>query len=74
MPTVKALKLTKATHSLIRAAAILPFEDNAQPAPDGDLLVPIGDDVAERLEAKRLAGESDDDLITRLFGTLHGVN
>lgn len=58
--------LSDATLQELRSLAVRPFESHATPLPDGRWLVSMEEDTLERLEAHRLAGESDDDLIARI--------
>lgn len=42
------------------------FISTAEPRGDGLFNVAVGEDVAERIDQKRLPGESDDDVVRRL--------
>lgn len=69
--------VSKATH-LLFAGLTRPghtLRDTAVARPDGQMELTLDDEVTERLEAHRLEGESDDELIERVLRTAeHGVN
>jgi hypothetical protein len=50
----------------------MPFRSTATRQPDGMWLVPVEDDTYERLDAHRLAGESDEDTVQRLIHRYRG--
>lgn len=51
------------------------LRDTAEPTRRPNLYrLTLSDDVAERLESKRLPSESDDDLLTRILSTTKGLN
>ena len=57
---MKWIRISEAIHRAIAESAI-------RRQPDGSWLVPVSDEVADRLDEVRLAGESDDDLIMRMI-------
>ncbi len=65
--TVKTIKISDATNRAIADAAIYPFHSTAKRLPDGDWVVPVDDEVYQRIEDNRLPGESDDDVILRVL-------
>lgn len=69
------LSITPQAHAAVRAATLAgrDFRDNSRPDPanPGMLLVPVGDDTAERLQKLRLLGETVSDTLIRLLA-LHG--
>jgi hypothetical protein len=66
MPTIV---LSQVARDLIRAASSPDrlFRDTATARPDGLFDIPVSDDVMASLTKLRHPGESDDDLIVRLF-------
>lgn len=51
------------------------FKDTTRPRSDGTFELDLADDVSERVEAMRQAGESDDDVLFRLLAmTAFGIN
>ncbi len=69
MPTIR---LTDATRRDLADLAILPFANTGVRQPDGTWLVPVDDDVMERLRQQRLPDESDDMLVSRLVRAWRG--
>ena len=53
--------------------AILPFRSNATRQDDGTWLLPIDDEVWQRVEDKRLPDESHDDTLTRIIREYRGL-
>lgn len=64
---MRTIRVSDATYRAIAALALLPFRSTATWQPDGAWLAPLEDDTYERLEAHRLAGESDEDTVQRLI-------
>lgn len=64
MPTIR---LSDATYRDLADLAILPFAGTGIRQSDGSWLVPLDDETLERLRQNRLAGETDDDLVSRLI-------
>ena len=64
---MKWLHVSETTHRALADAAIYPWHETGQRQADGSWLIPVGDEVAERLDEIRLDGESDDDVIMRLI-------
>ena len=62
---MKTVRISDATNRAIIDAAIYPFHSTATRLPDGNWLVPVDDEVYQRIEDNRLPGESDDDVILR---------
>ena len=69
---MKTIKISETTYSAITEAAILPFRSTAKRMTDGGWLVPVEDDVHERLRDERLPGETDDDTIQRMIHVYFG--
>ena len=63
--TMKTIKISDATNRAIADAAIYPFHSTAKRLPDGDWLVPVDEEVYQKIEANRLPGETDDDVVLR---------
>jgi len=57
--------LTEEAHRAVRAETIGDFRDTSRVLPDGTREVPVSDDVAARVEAVRLPGETVSDTILR---------
>jgi hypothetical protein len=64
---MKWLHVSETTHRAIAEAAIYPYHETGRRQADGSWLIPMGDEVFERLDEERLYGESDDDLIMRII-------
>lgn len=64
---MRTIRVSDATYRAIAALALLPFRSTATRQPDGAWLAPLEGDTYERLEAHRLAGESDEDTVQRLI-------
>ena len=62
---MKTVRISDAAYRDIADAAIYPFHSTARRLPDGDWVVPVDDEVYQRIEDNRLPGESDDDVILR---------
>jgi len=69
---MKTIRLSDATHRALMEQALLPFQPTGARQPDGTWLVPVSDETWDRLEAQRLAGESDDDLVMRVLRAYEG--
>lgn len=69
---MKTIKVSETTYRAIAEAAILPFRSTAKRMTDGDWLIPVEDDVHERLQDERLPGENDDDTIQRMIHVYFG--
>jgi hypothetical protein len=69
---MKLIRVSDTTYRMVAELAILPFRSTGTRQPDGTWLVPIGEDVWGHLEAHRLPGESDDDVVTRLIRAARG--
>jgi hypothetical protein len=63
---MKLIRVSDATYRMVAEMAILPFRSTGTRQPDGSWLVPIDDEVFDRLEQERLPGESDEDVAVRL--------
>ena len=55
---MKTVRISDATNRAIIDAAIYPFHSTATRLPDGNWLVPVDDEVYQRIEDNRLPGES----------------
>ena len=64
---MKTIRLTDATSRALADLAILSFRSTATQQPDGMWLVPVGDEVWDRLQSHRFPGECDDDLVQRVI-------
>lgn len=64
-PSMRWLHISDATHRAIVDAAIFPFHETGRRQTDGSWLIPVSDEVAERIDQLRLPGESDDDVLAR---------
>jgi hypothetical protein len=64
---MKWIHVSEITHRALAESAIYPWQETGRRQEDGSWLIPVGEEVAERLDEERLAGESDDDLIMRLI-------
>ena len=62
-----SIRVNDATYRAIAELSILPFRSTATRQPDNTWLLPVDPDVHAAIEAKRLPGESDDDVIQRLI-------
>ena len=64
---MKWIHVSETTHRALAEAAIYPWQETGRRQEDGSWLMPVGKEVAERLNAVRLDRESDDDLIMRMI-------
>jgi hypothetical protein len=64
---MKWLHVSETAHRALADAAIYPWYETGRRQEDGSWLIPVDDEVAERLDEVRLDGESDDDLIMRMI-------
>jgi hypothetical protein len=64
---MKWIHVSETTHRALADAAIYPWRETGRRQADGSWLIPMGDEVFERLDEERLYGESDDDLIMRII-------
>jgi hypothetical protein len=64
---MKAIRITTETLQAIRDLAILPFRSDATQQDDGTWLVPLDDDVWQRLRDMKLPAETMDDTLTRII-------
>jgi hypothetical protein len=69
MPTIR---LTNATYRDLADLAILPFASTGIRQLDGSWLLPLEDEIMERLQQRRLPGETDDMLVSRLVRAWRG--
>ena len=69
---MKTIRLTDAANHAIAAAATFPFQLTGERQVDGTWLVPIEDETFERLDSHRLSGESDEDVVLRMFRAYRG--
>jgi hypothetical protein len=69
---MKTIRLSDATQRAVMEQALLPFQPTGVRQPDGFWLTPVSDETWERLEAQRLPGESDDDLVMRILRAYEG--
>jgi uncharacterized protein (DUF302 family) len=70
---MKAIRITSGTLQAIRDMAILPFRSNATQQDDGTWLVPLHDDVWQRLHEMQLLAENMDDTLTRIIRSYRGL-
>ena len=70
---MKTIRVTNDTLRAIADLAILPFRSNAIRQDDGTWLLPVDDEVWQRIEDKRLAAESHDDTLTRIIREYRGL-
>ena len=68
------IRISDAAMNLIHDASIGFFRQEGKRAADGMWEVPIDEDTLERLDYHRMAGETDDDVIIRMFGIRKGLN
>jgi hypothetical protein len=61
------IRLTDATYTALARLAIGTFRQTGQRQADGTWLVPIEQDTWDALQAKRLPGETDEDVIQRVI-------
>ncbi len=73
MTTMKTIRISSETLQAIRDLAILPFRTNATQHDDGTWLVPLDDDVWQRLHDMQLPAESMDDTLTRIIRSYRGL-
>jgi|UPI00035DA427 hypothetical protein len=59
------IRMTDATYTALARLAIGTFRPTGQRQADGTWLVPIEQDTWDALQAKRLPGETDEDVIQR---------
>jgi len=64
---MKTIRITSETLQAIRDLAILPFRANATQQDDGTWIVPLDDDVWQRLHDMQLPAETMDDTLTRII-------
>ena len=64
---MKTIRISDATNRAIAEAAVYPFHSTATRLLDGDWLVPVDDEVYQRIDDSRLPGETDDDVILRVL-------
>ena len=64
---MKTIHVSDATYRTIASLAILPFNSTGARQPDGSWIFPVDDEVYERIQKHRLAGESEDDTIQRMI-------
>jgi hypothetical protein len=64
---MKWIHVSDTTHRALAETAIYPWRETGRRQADGSWLIPVGEEVAERLYAVRLDRESDDDLIMRMI-------
>ena len=69
---MRRILLRDATYQALRAVAIGAFQSTGQRQPDGSWLVPVDEEVWARIQAIRMAGESDDDVVARVIHTRRG--
>lgn len=69
---MKTIRVSDATYRIIASLAILPFHSTGTRQPDGSWVFPVDDEVYERIQKHRLAGESEDDTIQRMIRHNHG--
>lgn len=71
---MKYILLTAEAQAAIRAAAKMPFRETGERQPDGIWRVPVDELVFEAIQAKRLEGESDSDVVLRYAARERGLN
>ena len=64
---MKTIRVSNDTLHAIADLAILPFRSNATRQDDGTWLIPVEDEVWQRIEDKRLPDESYDDTLMRII-------
>ena len=64
---MKAIRITSETLQPIQDLAILPFRSNATQQDNGTWLVPLDEDVWQRLHDMQLPAETMDDTLTRII-------
>lgn len=72
MIAMKTIRITSVTLQAIGDLAILPFRANATLQDDGMWLVPLDDDVWQRLHDIQLPAETMDDTLTRIIRSYRG--
>ena len=70
---MKTIRITSDTLRAIQDLAILPFRSNATQQDDGTWLVPLDDDVWQRLRDLQLPAETFDDTLTRIIRSYQGL-
>ena len=60
-------QISNRTMQLLRANALGGFKQTGTQLPNDWWIVPIADDIAERLSETRFEGESSDDLLQRIL-------
>ena len=70
---MKTIRITSETLQAIRELAILPFRSNATQQDDGTWLVPLDDDVWQRLHDMQTSDETMDDTLTRIIRDSQGL-
>ena len=73
MTAMKTIRITSDTLRAIRDLAILPFRSNATQEGDGTWLVPLDEDVWQRLHEMQFPAESMDDTLTRIIRNYRGL-
>ena len=61
------IRMSDATYTALASLAIGRFRPTGQRQADGTWLVPIEQDTWDALQAKRLPGETDEDVIQRVI-------
>lgn len=69
---MKSVRISDATYRAIADLAILPFRSTATRQADGTWMVPLSGETWNRLQARRLPDEDDDDLIQRIIRNYRG--
>ena len=64
---MKRIRVNDATYLAIAKAAIRPFRSLGLKQPDASWLVPVDDEVYDRIQELKLPGETDDDTIIRMI-------
>ena len=73
MTAMKTIRITSESLQAIRDMAILPFRSNATQQDDGTWLVPLDNDVWQRLHDMQLPAETMDDTLTRIIRGYRGL-
>jgi hypothetical protein len=69
---MKTIRVTNDTLRAIADLAILPFRSNATRQDDGTWLLPLDDEVWQRIEDRRLPDESHDGTLIRIIREYRG--
>ncbi len=69
---VTTIRVSEATYQAIADLAGFAFRSTGTREDDGNWLVPISDELWDRLQQARLPGESDDDTLMRLIRSSRG--